>query len=331
MVADRKQSDQLAKRLAWLQLVRLPNVFTVLADVSAAFLLVAGGINPSARFVLIVLSGVALYWSGMILNDVFDVEKDRSERPACPLASGAISVAAAQRAGWGLMALGVVLAALSGYVSADSMVARSVEFTWLPAAVASLLAIAIVLYDGPLKSTPAAPATMGSCRFLSFLLGASPVIPVVDSWPDPPRYVWAIAIGFGVYVMGITTLARDEAKGGIAINLRVGLAVMLIGAVMLALAPSMSAAADRAGWALQTGPPFFALIGMILVPVMVRAFRVQSDPKPAMIGATIKAAILTIIPLSAAFAMLGAGPYAGLCIFALMGPAILLAARLRVT
>ena len=54
----------------------------MLADVSAAFLLVHHGPSPVIRFLLILIAGVALYWAGMILNDVFDVEQDRAQRPS---------------------------------------------------------------------------------------------------------------------------------------------------------------------------------------------------------------------------------------------------------
>ena len=91
--------------MAWAQLVRLPNVFTVLADVSAAFLLVSQGPYPVGRFVLVVLAGVALYWAGMVLNDVFDIDRDRQERPARPIPAGQIPLGQAKAAGWGLLCL----------------------------------------------------------------------------------------------------------------------------------------------------------------------------------------------------------------------------------
>ena len=84
---------------AWAQLVRLPNVFTVLADVGAAFLLVAHGPQPAGRFVVVLLAGVALYWGGMILNDVFDVQQDIEERPSRPIPAGHIGLGSAQM-GW---------------------------------------------------------------------------------------------------------------------------------------------------------------------------------------------------------------------------------------
>ena len=108
------ESSRPSTVVAWAQLVRLPNVFTVIADVGAAFLLVAGGPYPINRLVLILLSGVTLYWAGMILNDVFDIDRDRQERPSRPLAAGNISLAAAKRAGWILWLLGVAIGFVCG-------------------------------------------------------------------------------------------------------------------------------------------------------------------------------------------------------------------------
>ena len=299
-------------------------MFTVLADVSAAFLLVAGGHQPIGRFALILVAGVCLYWAGMVLNDVFDIEKDRAERPKRPLPSGAISLSQATIAGWTFLLLGVILAAVAGYLPGNNP-------TWLPAAIALALAAAIVAYDGPLKATPVAPAAMGGCRVLSFLLGASPVITVTEGVPVIPRFILGIAFGFGVYVMGITTLARDEATGGHRVNLRTGFIVMVIGAIMLAMSPGLASLDERRRWVIDSGVPFIALIGMIVMPVLIRAFRVQFQPSAAQIGNTIRISILTIIPLSASFALLGGGPAAGLAVFGLVVPAIFLSQKLRVT
>ena len=134
-----------ARIRAWAQLVRLPNVFTVVADISAAFLFVAQGPQPLTRWVVIVLAGIALYWAGMILNDLFDLEKDRTERPGRPLPAGHIPLKQARVAGWGLLLLGIALAAAGGYLPSERF-----EVSWLPAAVATLLALMIVAYDGPL-------------------------------------------------------------------------------------------------------------------------------------------------------------------------------------
>ncbi|MGI9473033.1 MAG: UbiA family prenyltransferase [Rubripirellula sp.] len=309
---------------AWAQLVRLPNVFTVLADVSAAFLLVSQGPQPINRFVVIVLAGVALYWAGMILNDVFDVDRDIEQRPGRPIPAGQISIGQAQAAGWGFLLVGVALAALAGRLPAEN-----VPLTWLPAGVGLLLAVVIVAYDGPLKKTPLAPVAMGGCRVLSFLLGASACMPIIVGTPLFPKYILAIAVGFGVYVMGITTMARHEATGGPSPNLPLGLVVTGLGAIMLAIAPQM--AVNQAGWHLSPKNAFPLMIGMIALPVIMRGIRAVRDPSPVMIQTAIRVGILTIIPLAASFAFLGAGPTWGIAIFLLAVPTIYLSLRFRVT
>lgn len=309
---------------SWAQLVRLPNVFTVLADVGAAFLLVAHGPAPVGRFILILLSGVALYWAGMILNDVFDIDRDREERPTRPIAAGDVSLSAAKTAGWGLLVVGIALAFASGYFPSDT-----VASTWLPGAVAVALAVMIVGYDGPLKKTLLAPAAMGSCRVLSFLLGAAPCLPLPGSDVLFPQYLLGIAAGFGIYIMGITTMARREAVGGRSPNLLTGYLVTMVGLGLLAFAPSMTKGEFQ--WWMNPDRQFPLLIGLIACPMLLRGLRLQVEPTPTNIQNAIRAGILSIIPLAASFAFLGAGRMWGLIVFALIIPAIILAARLRVT
>ena len=100
--------------LAWLRLVRVPNLATAAADPLAGYLVVSGlreiGWPPAACWVA-VAAVVALYAAGMVLNDVCDLELDRVERPERPLPSGAVSVSTAATVGAALLAAGVALAA----------------------------------------------------------------------------------------------------------------------------------------------------------------------------------------------------------------------------
>jgi 4-hydroxybenzoate polyprenyltransferase len=299
--------------ISWAQLVRLPNVFTVIADVGAAFLLVAHGPDPIWTLLLVLSSGIALYWAGMILNDVFDIDRDRKERPTRPIAAGDVSLGAANRAGWLLLVIGVSLAFGCGLI---------------PGAIAVVLAVMVVAYDGPLKSTPMAPAAMGSCRVLSFLLGASSAL-AIDGGNQIPNYVLGIALGFGVYIMGVTTMARHEATGGRSALLASGLVVTIVGIAILAFSPRLGTGALQ--WHTDPQRTFPWMIGLISFPVMVRAVRAVADPTPLNIQTTIRVGILSIIPLAASFAFLGAGPIWGLAVFALVIPSVVLAARFRVT
>ena len=94
---------------SYLELLRLPNVFTAVADVAMGFFFVqaAWALNndvqpPSLLPIgmttvsLLIAASAALYLAGMVLNDVFDIELDREEQPYRPLPSGRISLAAAR-------------------------------------------------------------------------------------------------------------------------------------------------------------------------------------------------------------------------------------------
>src|SRR5437762_14388322 len=133
---------------AYAQLVRLPNVFTALADICLGWLAALAAGTPLSRwpsFLCLLCASAALYSAGMVWNDFFDLEQDRRERPFRPLPSGRVKPGEAVRLGTGLMALGVGCAFL----------AASASF-WL----SLLLVAAILAYDGWLKRTWAGPIGM---------------------------------------------------------------------------------------------------------------------------------------------------------------------------
>ena len=71
--------------IPWLRLMRLPNVFTAIADVTMGYLFVHSSVGVPERLACVVLASASLYLAGMVLNDVFDVEIDARERPFRPL------------------------------------------------------------------------------------------------------------------------------------------------------------------------------------------------------------------------------------------------------
>ncbi|MCC9655810.1 UbiA family prenyltransferase [Rhodopirellula halodulae] len=338
-----------ARLFVWAKLVRLPNAFTVIADVSAAFLLVLGAsgwlrsgddavASVWGSLALVIGSGVALYWGGMVLNDVFDVRADRRARSGRPLPQREIRLADARRAGWGFLLIGCGLAFFVDLV---------------PGAIALLLSGCIVAYDGPFKRTRIAPVLMGGCRVLSFLLGATSAHAII------PEAVWqgrllvlgepigwhitpvtlAFAFGMGLYITGVTTFARREAIGDRSFHLPLGWFEMAAGGVLLAFAPRAAvwfAEQDIAirwteGWQIDPVVIFPLTIALMIVPTLVRGWNAWQSPSPKRIQFTIKSAIMAIIPLMAAITMLGAGAIPSLCIFALILPSMRLARRFRVT
>ncbi len=148
-----------------LRLVRFPNVFTAIADVTMGFLFVRGNLSPWHCFGLVAAASSCLYMAGMVLNDVFDLDQDRRERPHRPLPSGEMSVKQATCLGVGLLVVGVLLAMFMGQMCG----AKSAGYrTWVTAVV---LAVAIVAYDGFLKRTPLGPISMGLCRCAEYFAG----------------------------------------------------------------------------------------------------------------------------------------------------------------
>src|SRR6478735_4188709 len=130
--------------LPWLRLMRLPNVFTAIADVAMGFLVVDRELsNPLALGVVAVVSAL-LYTAGMVLNDVFDVEIDRRERPFRPLPSGQIGVTTARVFGFGLLLVGMILGAVAGYAAVAKE--SSPDVPWRSGAIALLLAGSVLFY-----------------------------------------------------------------------------------------------------------------------------------------------------------------------------------------
>ena len=82
----------------WLQLFRAPNLFTVPGDPLAGYLLTSLGVLD-LRVIYAVAASLCFYAAGLLMNDLWDLEEDRRERPNRPLPSGAAS----RRAVWSMM------------------------------------------------------------------------------------------------------------------------------------------------------------------------------------------------------------------------------------
>lgn len=291
-----------SRPLAYARLVRLPNVFTAVADVGLGVF--AAGTAVSWRpAVLTVAASAALYCGGMVWNDVFDVEQDRRERPFRPLPSGAVSTASAVRLGAALLAIGWLGASAAGF--------RSGGFDLVPAILGLLLVAAIMLYDRWLKPTSAGPVGMGTCRFLNVLLGCSVAGDAV-SWPLRIH----LAAVVGIYIVGVTWFARTEARLSESGQLRRATAVM---AAALALALPLPLHLPDG-----TASPLFPylLVGFAFY-IGGPATRAVAKPEPARVQTAVKRAVLGLIVLDAVLATAVAGT-AGLLLLALLPPALVL-------
>ncbi|MCI0362215.1 MAG: UbiA family prenyltransferase [Planctomycetaceae bacterium] len=278
--------------LAWLRLMRLPNVFTALADVTMGYLFVRHELTPVDAFACIAAASALLYTAGIVLNDVFDIDIDREERPERPLPSGAISLSVARAFGFVLLALGVLAAWLGGLgFSADAAA------PWRSGLVATLLAALIVLYNTWLKRTPLGPLGMGGCRLLNVLLGMSLATEAAANWPlgYGPAELLA-AGGIGVYIVGITWFARNEVEEENATLPLIGaIGVMVGGAVLLATSAWYMPLVFR----VQKPEIFALLLALMMATVLRRAFVAAADPSPRHVQLAVKHGILSLIWLDA--------------------------------
>jgi 4-hydroxybenzoate polyprenyltransferase len=294
--------------LAWLQLVRLPNLATAVADPLAGFVIVAGFHDlswlPPAGW-LAVLASVCLYAGGMVQNDVVDAEVDQHERPGRPLPSGQIAVGTAALAANGLLAVGGLAACAAAVVAACPA----------PAFVGAVLTVAIWVYNRHAKGTLPGTVVMGSCRGLNWLLGMT-----AAGWPAGT--LWLLPIGMGLYVTGITIFARDEVEQGRRRLLLLGTAVMLGGLVLAGAVPGQALANDTlaAGMWVAGGrlPAWLSLWSVLAVVIVTRCLQAVLDPSPRRMQAAIGNAIMAIITLDAVVVLAFCGEAWAIAIFMLL-------------
>ncbi len=301
--------------MAYLQLVRLPNVFTAMADVAMGLLFVRAVSRAEDIWVLGLLLGASslLYASGMVLNDLFDVTFDARWRPDRPLPSRRVSLRAARWLGWELMLLGLALSWSAAFLVGHPR----------PGIVAVLLAACIVLYDAVLKQTPLGPVAMGGCRLLNVLLGMS-----VTAQPWRTDH-WLVAGGIGLYIVGVTWFARTEARRSRRWHLGLATVVMMLGIGLLAWFPDHS---DAVSPLIRRQPDRWHLLIAILAALIgLRCVRAVVDPTPSRVQIAVKQCILSLVILDAAVCCVVRGTLPAVLIALLLVPAAILGRWMRST
>jgi UbiA prenyltransferase family protein len=298
------------------QLVRLPNLPTALADILLGFLATGSLFTPGRwpAYLLLLLASACLYCGGMVWNDFFDREEDKRERPDRPIPSGKITPREAARCGAALVAAGVLCALLAGLWQW----ARG-EGGWVaPTVLALLLTGAIFLYDAWLKRTLVGPVGMGACRFLNVMLGVSPAAALL-----PTRGVY-LAFVVGLYIVGVTWLARTEARVSSRSALTAAACVMSLS--LLAALPLPTLPLPETPPADASSPLFpylLVALGFFLGFPVVAAIR---TPTPDRVQAAVKRSLMGLILLDTVLATALAGTL-GLALLLLMAPSVYLNRR----
>lgn len=256
---------------SYLQLTRPANLLTALADIAAG-MAIAGFFILDGTFVYLLISTVGLYGGGVVLNDVFDAELDAIERPERPIPSGRIPKANAALFGTALLLIGIASAFAYSQVS-------------------GLLALAItalvLLYDSYAKHSGVfGPLVMGMCRGGNLLLGISVQAASLSS------YFWLALVPI-VYIGAITFISQDEVHGGKRNSLLLaGFFYILVHVVQLVVS-------YQQGNFLITLP----LVGLHSFLVAKPLYAAIQNPIGPLIGKSVKAGVLSLIVMNAAWCM----------------------------
>ncbi|WP_198139786.1 UbiA-like protein EboC [Pedobacter sp. BAL39] len=266
------------KRLAYIRMMRPANVVTSVADVLAGIAISGYFLSPvmSMAYIdpvlLLCLSTIGLYSGGIIFNDVFDFELDKLERPERALPSGIVSIREATIFGAICFAVGIIAAA---FVNTTSL------------SMALLVMIAALTYDKWGKHLSLiGPVNMGLCRGLNLLLGVTIISTVPEGW-------WLIiAVIPIIYIASITMISRGEVHGGSKKMLYfAALLYILVVTFILFIA-------HNKGHFLLTLVFVVPFYWMIFTPL----FKAMEDPVGKNIGKAVKAGVIALILLNAAWA-----------------------------
>ena len=301
---------------AWLQLIRMPALFTAFADIAAGFVSQNNtGFEPVGQFASLLTASGCLYIAGMILNDVFDRHRDAESRSNRPIPSGRIPASSAVLASIGLIIVGI---------------ASAWSVSWQALFISLGLTGCILAYDGLLKATILGPLAMGACRFLNVMLGTA----TQDLWDK----VWempqvGVAAAIGVYVVGVTWFARTEEKTSGRLSLLGGALIANLGMAMLAGIYYGRPIEQAWRWGGNLNGTLLAgLVMVIAVTVDRRLLLAIRSPSPAFVQAAVKLMLLSIITLDATVVLAATGAIVPAMAVALLAiPALLIGRWLYIT
>lgn len=275
---------------SWLQLVRLPAVFTALADVCAGHVCKTQRFEPVGEFAALLFASACLYLAGMVFNDVFDRRRDGIGRPTRPLPSGRVQLLPA-------IVFGAILVA-AGIGSATSVSRQAML-------ISLVLTGCILAYDGLLKATVLGPVAMGGCRFLNVMLGAAIDDVSTFVWAPPQLYV---AVAIGLYVAGVTWFARTEERTSARWSLIGGGVLANLGMAALAASYSGQTIVFPWQWAGEMRPAALVLLVLVIaLTVDRRLLSAVMNPSPARVQAAVKLMLLSIITLDATAVLAASG------------------------
>ena len=287
----------------YLLLIRLPNVFTAPSNIlTGYFAAVTVAEANSVHLIALMVSSGLLYIGGIVLNDYFDVEIDKRERPFRPLPSGNISKRHA-------LAIAIVAMLIANTIA---MILGPISF-----AVSLLLTFAIIFYDYRLKHGLSGPFAMGSARFLNVIFGASPVLLYLNS--HSYAIVGTAEASLFLYIVAITLLSKKEIG-----NERPNSTIVFLMVFGVISAVATLGLLLQLQWAFLLNLSIFAVV-MI---VTLRQYLMKELPS---VQKAVRNMVISVIILDSVFVSGTAGLLYGLATLLLIAPTVVLAKKLYVT
>jgi 4-hydroxybenzoate polyprenyltransferase len=182
----------------WLELLRLPNLFTVPGDILVGWVVM--GMKRGFPFLAIIAS-LAFYSAGLLFNDLFDAAIDARERPRRPIPSHRISKRAVFSVASILSLVGLLLC-----ICCDAFY------------IGCLLLGLILFYDIIAKHILGlGVVVMGLCRGVNILLGTAMTWGEASlSYASP--YLKYAALFFTIYILIVSIVARNEVKSRVNVR-----------------------------------------------------------------------------------------------------------------
>lgn len=288
----------------YLQLIRPANIVTAVADILAGISLsgfvFSWQLDKVIEVGLLIAATKMLYAGGIVFNDVFDAELDAIERPERAIPSGKISKQTATIFGTVLLLIGILAAS---WYSVESGI------------FALVIALLALLYDKFGKHHSFfGPINMGLCRGVNILLGMSIIA-------EAPLHYWFLAWIPVIYIAAITMISRGEVHGGSKQMLTFG------GTLYLIVSLSQAYFAYHFDNLLIALP----LIGLHLYLILMPLYKAIQNPIGPNIGKAVKAGVLSLIVMDAAWVAVSGNLIMALVVLALLPLSMKLAKIFAVT
>jgi 4-hydroxybenzoate polyprenyltransferase len=291
----------MASFIDYFRLIRLPNLFTVPSNILVGISL-GSDQTFSITMVMQIITSILLYIGGVALNDYFDFEEDKKQRPNRPLASGRIPKLNALFLATIAFGTSLLIAYYIGPLSFS---------------ISILLIVTIFGYDYYLKNSLIGPIVMATARVLNILLGLSTYSNTI-SYNSVTGLVLSDSF---LYIFGISLISRSETHPKIS-KLSIGLVFIIMILIVSSLAVYIFLGSLKFDSLLNL------MIFVLIVFFTLVKFYNTDKQQPQKI---VRNLIMTIIILDSVFLSGILGLSYGLSILALLVPSIILSKKMYLT